>query len=312
MSTMQEQYYPEMDHYYQDNGDSFYQDNGDSFYQDNDDNFYQDNDDDNFSITSDNSFHSQHSLGSLESVEHRNHYDDDLLTLIPNNITSDMMIRPTLAQDLKHIDKVLKNKSYLNKIIVVESSDEEIISECIAPWKDFRNDTTVDFNDIVKTQEEEVKLPPPPPPSPKNSKKYKKEYKKEYVAEEDDYDLSRLVRNSTKTPPKETKSPIQKESMKKDPDGPDKTRLCKFGKRCVSQKKCDRVHTLQDWEPNMCHYDHKCRILRKCRFIHSRDTKQDYLKRIIQQEDNRFYFGNQHLYLKNFGIQIKTEENDTT
>ena len=85
----------------------------------------------------------------------------------------------------------------------------------------------------------------------------------------------------------------------------DKSRLCKFGLKCMSKHNCMRVHSLNEWTPNMCHYDKKCRMNERCKFLHSKETKHDYLTRIIQQKDNNFYFSNQHLYLKHFNISIK-------
>ena len=229
------------------------------------------------------------SKGSWESSskDKEDDYEDDLY-YCP---TTDMKTRPTFSQDLMKIKTIMKTKSYLDKKPVIEVV-EEIVTTSVAPWKDFQTEEVADFNEIVKDTEEKQKI-----------------IEAVVVVEEEEYDLRRLVRRNDDVKPRHNNKPFPKPTPTP-PGEIDKTRLCKFGKRCVSQKKCDRVHTFDAWEPNMCHYDKKCRIIRKCRFLHTRETKEDYLKRIIQQEDNRFYYGNQHLYLKNFGIQLKTDDND--
>jgi hypothetical protein len=232
------------------------------------------------------------SEGSYESItnnkdDDEDEYEDDLY--IPYN--NDKKTRPTFLQDIVCIQTMLQNKSYLDKKRVDDVVEEEIVSASVAPWKDFETETVQNLEDIVKETE------------------LKKIEEVSVIVVEEEFDLRRLVRHHNRSPSNRNNNNKSFTKHVSPPAGEiDKTRLCKFGKRCVSKNKCDRVHTLDEWDPNMCHYDKKCRILKKCRFLHTRETKPDYLKRIIQQEDNKFYFGNQHLYLKNFGIQLNDKE----
>jgi hypothetical protein len=211
--------------------------------------------------------------------------------------------RSTFAQDIVHIESILKSKSYLDNKPDIELIVEEVLVTSIAPWKDYDivDEHQIDFNDIVKETEEEKLM---------EAAAVQKAAEAAALLLEETYNNNRRHNNHKRGggDQSQRKPFVKAPQVQLQPGETDKTRLCKFGKRCVTQKKCDRVHTFDDWEPNTCHYDKKCKILHKCRFIHTRETKADYLKRIIQQEDNRFYFGNQQLYLKNFGIQLNDND----
>lgn len=81
----------------------------------------------------------------------------------------------------------------------------------------------------------------------------------------------------------------------------EKTRLCIYGKDCKNKKKCMRSHSFQEWQPNVCRFNKKCRN-NKCLYYHEGDDKNAYLSNIINcnKDQMAFYSKNKTMYMKNY------------
>lgn len=83
----------------------------------------------------------------------------------------------------------------------------------------------------------------------------------------------------------------------------EKSRLCIHGKDCKNKKKCMRSHTLDEWQPNICRFNKRCRN-NKCLYYHEGDDKTSYLSNIINSTKDQmaFYSKNKTMYIKNYNI----------
>ena len=90
---------------------------------------------------------------------------------------------------------------------------------------------------------------------------------------------------------------IKKEKMKKKYYDRSKTQFCKslttFGYKCVYKDKCNYAHSIDELRIRMCNYPDTCYKVyvndkgyfrncenQKCSFLHSEETKQNYVKRL--------------------------------
>jgi hypothetical protein len=99
---------------------------------------------------------------------------------------------------------------------------------------------------------------------------------------------------TSRHPQKDTSSVSSKSSTTTD-----LSRLCKFGKACSETSKCGRAHRFDEWSPRRCRSAKGCKTPRTCNYIHQNESKQVYLKRIVDIQDT-FYHKNRQIYLKNF------------
>lgn len=87
------------------------------------------------------------------------------------------------------------------------------------------------------------------------------------------------------------------------PVSTEKSRLCIYGKDCKNKKKCMRSHTFDEWQPNICRFNKRCRN-NKCLYYHEGDDKTSYLSNIINstKEQMAFYSKNKTMYIKNYHL----------
>lgn len=84
---------------------------------------------------------------------------------------------------------------------------------------------------------------------------------------------------------------------------PEKSRLCIYGKDCKNKKKCLRSHSCEEWQPNICRFNKRCRN-NKCLYYHEGDDKNTYLSDIINSNKDQmaFYSKNKTMYIKNYNL----------
>lgn len=87
------------------------------------------------------------------------------------------------------------------------------------------------------------------------------------------------------------------------PVSTEKSRLCIYGKDCKNKKKCMRSHTFDEWQPNICRFNKRCKN-NKCLYYHEGDDKTSYLSNIIDSTKDQmaFYSKNKTMYIKNYNI----------
>lgn len=85
----------------------------------------------------------------------------------------------------------------------------------------------------------------------------------------------------------------------------EKTRLCIYGKHCKTNGQCTRAHTLDEWEPNICRFNKRCKN-NKCLYYHEGDDKKSYLSNIIESKKDKMAFysksKNKAMYIKNYQL----------
>ena len=84
----------------------------------------------------------------------------------------------------------------------------------------------------------------------------------------------------------------------------EKSRLCIYGKNCKNKIQCSRSHTLEEWTPNLCRFNKRCKN-QKCLFYHEDDDKKTYLLNIIDSDKAQmaFYSKNKKSYLTNYKLK---------
>lgn len=60
-----------------------------------------------------------------------------------------------------------------------------------------------------------------------------------------------------------------------------KTKLCKFADKCT-RKNCLFAHSLEELNPQFCNFDTKCKRQMQCMFMHSFETKESYVQRVME------------------------------
>ena len=90
-------------------------------------------------------------------------------------------------------------------------------------------------------------------------------------------------------------------SVRSDPNASDNSRICKFGTKCVHKSRCGRAHSYNEWEPRMCRFATSCKSLANCRYIHAKESKEKYLRRMVDTADT-FYHKNREMYIKSFRL----------
>lgn len=113
--------------------------------------------------------------------------------------------------------------------------------------------------------------------------------------------VSLLRRDDNKTHSKTTASDTRSTVSSDHSTAADMSRICKFAAKCSFKSKCGRAHAYNEWEPRKCHFTKGCKSMRTCRYIHDKESKSEYLRRIVQIEDT-FYNKNKEIYLKNFNL----------
>lgn len=90
-------------------------------------------------------------------------------------------------------------------------------------------------------------------------------------------------------------------SVRSDPNASDNSRICKFGSKCAHKSRCGRAHSYNEWEPRMCRFATSCKSMTSCRYIHAKETKEVYLRRMVDTVDT-FYHKNKEMYIKSFRL----------
>lgn len=89
-----------------------------------------------------------------------------------------------------------------------------------------------------------------------------------------------IQKDIEKSPAKSNKSVQSKTINRRNaPTKPDK--MCRNLQKC-RMKDCQFAHSLDEFKPRQCTFGKKCRAGEKCRFIHTKESKQDYLSRLEQ------------------------------
>jgi len=96
-------------------------------------------------------------------------------------------------------------------------------------------------------------------------------------------------------------SQSQSQSQHRQPrsNHPPSNKLCKYAKDCRmnKEKRCTMVHTLEEWNPKVCHLNARCKRKNECGFYHTETTKEVHLSTLIKTQDT-IYHKNAGLYQK--------------
>lgn len=211
------------------------------------------------------------------------------------------------------------------------------ISSVVVPWKKVENNTTISLTNIIQDevhhQMKETRLKEQKAQAERNARS---SHENKYRQSGNDRNNNNQRRRERKSPPTHDQNHDHRDTPRRrslllggtDPKPPkafvpsqtqttknhqkdtgsvssksstttDLSRLCKFGKACSETSKCGRAHTFEEWCPRRCRAAKSCKSPRQCTYIHQNESKQVYLKRIVEVHDT-FYHKNRQIYLKNF------------